>query len=698
MKQRLREVGRLPWWAVIGTVAGVGAFGLAQPLLDLLGRNPEFFIARRFPARDILALAAILLIAPAVTALPALFLRLAGAVPAAVAHLGALAFWSAVTAASVLVALGQSDRTPAVFFGAAVLAGLAAAYLFVRYGPFRTAVTYLGLAPIVFGLWFALFTPVSQLLRSSPSDLPEADSVDNPVPVVLIVFDEFPLATAMAGDGSLDSSHFPHLAELAADGVWYRNAVGVRQQTEEAIPSLLTGVGVSTGSIPTIGDHPFNLFTLLSEAYDVAAVENVTELCPSFVCANESRPTEPVRQRWAAVLADVDVVYRYLVLPDAWRAGLPPIDQGWGSFDQSVAEEFDIIERFLERVSDDRRLELVRFLDTFDERTELPPFRFAHFLLPHHPWDLTPDGRVHGAPRPPGRFEVGWGPDPFLVAQGWQRHLLQAAYADHFVGDVIDRLQADGLYDDALVMVLADHGITIRPETEHQRVVTPETYGSVAAIPLFVKYPDGLAAAPQPGTIDDVRAETIDLVPTVAEVVEVTVPWAVDGLSLLDQEGRRGRTESVMLGSRGAVSIPAEDNGAVAVAAEKEAWFPGSDPFLLAPPGWEGLLGATGVTGADSADVSIVVDQAGELAAFVAGSDPVPSYLSGTVQVAGVEGSDVIVAVTADGEVVSVTYPYEVEGESARWEALIDPALVDAGAEISAWLVQGEAAAPGFVR
>ena len=691
-------MGRTPVLVVLATVGGVAAFGLAQPLLDLLGRNPEFFIARRFPSPDIAALAVALLLVPLLLAVPILLLRLAGPIPAAVAHLLVLVIGGAVLAATVLVTLGFDGWPGPAFFGTAAAGGLLLAWSYLRFGPFRTALAYLGLAPIVFGLWFALATPTSQVLFSSPTELPEAGAVGNPVPVVMIVFDEFPLASMMHPDGSLDSDHYPNFARLAADGVWYRNAVGVRQQTEEALPSILTGVAVSEGSIPTTADHPFNLFTLLSEEYEVAAVENVTELCPSFVCSNDSRPVDPVGVRWRAVLDDLAVVYGHLTLPDALADGLPPIDQGWGGFDQQTAEQFDIIERFLERVSDDRRLELDRFLGTFDEIGQEPPLRFGHFLYPHHPWDLTADGRVHGAPRPPGRFEVGWGPDPFLVAQGWQRHLIQAQWTDVMVGDVIDRLVEEGLYDDALVVVVADHGITIHPNTEHQRVITAETIGSVAAVPLFVKYPEGMTGAPEGGTIDDARAETTDLLPTVAEVVDVTVPWRMDGLSLLDTAGREARASSVMLGSQGEVEIPPNEAAVRAVAAEKDGWFPRGDPYQLTPPGWRGLLGQP-VEGEDDEGTTVLVKQAAALAAYVPGSDPIPSYLSGTVAVEGGVERDETLAVAVNGVVRAVTRPYEVEGAEGEWEAMVDPRLLDAGgAAVQVWVVGGTAEAPTFAR
>jgi hypothetical protein len=698
MKTRLEALGHLPWLVVVATIAGVAAFGFAQPLLDLLGRNPEFFIARRFPALDIGTLAMALLVTPAVLTIPVLLLRLIGPIPSAIAHLVLLAAGGAVVAASVLVTTGLDAWPTTLFFTLAAMAGLGLAWLYLRFGGVRTALAYLGLAPAVFALWFALATPTSQVLFSSPSELPEAGTVGNPVPVVMIVFDEFPLASMIHPDGSLDAEHYPNFARLAGDGVWYRNAVGVRQQTEEALPAILTGVAVSEGSIPTTADHPFNLFTLLSDGYEVAAVENVTELCPSFVCSNESRPIDPISVRWRSVLDDLAVVYGHLTLPDDLADRLPAIDQGWGGFDQQTAEQFDIIERFLDRVSDDRRLEVDRFLETFERRGEDPPLRFGHFLYPHHPWDLTADGRVHGAPRPPGRFEVGWGPDPFLVAQGWQRHLIQAQWTDVMVGRVVDRLVTDDLYDDALVIVVADHGITIHPNTEHQRVITSETIGSVAVVPLFVKYPEGMDGVPLPGTIDDDRAETTDLLPTIADVVDVNVPWRVDGVSLLDDSVRAARQSSVMLGSQGEVEIPPDGAAVRGVAAEKEGWFPRGDPYLLTPPGWSSLLDQH-VGGDDVADVSLVFGQAAQIAAYVPGSDPIPSYLSGTVGIEGEVTGEEIVAVAVDGVVEAVTRPYELVGSEGRWEAMLDPVLLDAGgAEVQAWLVRGSADSPRFVR
>ena len=40
-----------------------------------------------------------------------------------------------------------------------------------------------------------------------------------------------------------------------------------------------------------------------------------------------------------------------------------------------------------------------------------------------------------------------------------QRHLLQASYTDRLVGQILQRLEEVGVYDDAAIVVTADHGI-----------------------------------------------------------------------------------------------------------------------------------------------------------------------------------------------------------------------------------------------
>ena len=163
---------------------------------------------------------------------------------------------------------------------------------------------------------------------------------------------------------------------------------------------------------------------------------------------------------------------------------------------------------------------------------------------------------------------------------------------------MIDRLR-EGCYDQALVMVVADHGITIGPGVDNQRLITGDTVGTIAAVPMFVKYPSGQGGV-EPGTVDDVRGETVDIVPTIADVTRTVVPWAMDGTSLLDP-ARARRTESVMVGGEGPISFGVGGEEKLAAAAVKETWFPEGEPWLLTPPGWQQWLGRP-VSDATAAD------------------------------------------------------------------------------------------------
>jgi hypothetical protein len=61
------------------------------------------------------------------------------------------------------------------------------------------------------------------------------------VPVVMIVFDEFPVASLMDVDGNIDGALFPNFRRLQQDSIWFRNATAVATFTEYAVPALLTG-------------------------------------------------------------------------------------------------------------------------------------------------------------------------------------------------------------------------------------------------------------------------------------------------------------------------------------------------------------------------------------------------------------------------------------------------------------------------
>jgi hypothetical protein len=146
------------------------------------------------------------------------------------------------------------------------------------------------------------------------------------------------------------------------------------------------------------------------------------------------------------------------------------------------------------------------------------------------PWQFYPSGQHYRrhAPEPiPGlNGPLGFG-NPWLVKLSYQRHLLQLGLADRLLGELLGRLRRLGLFRDALVVVVADHGIGFRVGVE-RRTVTRGNVEDLAPVPLLVKLP-----GQRRGRIADRHVETIDVLPTILEVARVRTTRPMDGRSLL---------------------------------------------------------------------------------------------------------------------------------------------------------------------
>src|SRR5690606_27763148 len=106
---------------------------------------------------------------------------------------------------------------------------------------------------------------------------------------------------------------------------------------------------------------------------------------------------------------------------------------------------------------------------------------------------------------------------------GRQQHLLQVQATDALVGRFLDRLRDEGVYDDALVVVTGDHGVSFAPHTPTREMVGGNEE-HILWTPLFIKAPGQTT-----GAIDDSNVLTIDVAPTIAAELGIDLPWSVDG-------------------------------------------------------------------------------------------------------------------------------------------------------------------------
>jgi hypothetical protein len=484
------------------------AFAVAQPLYDLLGRNPDFLVARRAGAADVLLLVLCLsFVLPALLAgllLVPLFRQLL--------YQPLLTVLVAATALPVLKRIKHLHGW--LLPAAAVLIALAFALGYRRWRPLRLLLTAASPAVLVFPALFLANPQVRKLLR--PADaVADTQDVKAVTPIVLVVFDEFPLSSLLNERREIDATAYPHFAELAREATWLRSATAAHPWTACAVPAILTGCYAATDSLPTRADHPRNLFTLFGRSHELRVFEPLTQLCPGCPCGTcAAAPAQS--GRLTSLLGDLGLLELHMLLPRSWAGRLPPVAGTW----QNPAAQ--------ERPGEDRPRQFERFLDAIQPSSR-PGVYFLHVLLPHGPFCFLPSGKCYARDsRAEGLSAEGVWTDEELANQAYQRHLLQVAFVDRLLGRLVDRLKEVGLYDRAVLVVTADHGISFRPG-EPYRAVTPGNFPDVMRVPLLIRLP-----GQREGIVSDRRVQAIDILPTIAEAVGVRLPWPVDGRPALD--------------------------------------------------------------------------------------------------------------------------------------------------------------------
>jgi hypothetical protein len=502
-------------------LAVLWAFAFAQPLLNLLAKNPEFFVARHNTSGDIILFACALMIVP-----PALMLgaeALANLVSPSARWFLHLALVGLLVAAIVLQVEKSIVSHPAkLMVLVALAAGAGAAYAYDRTEFAPLALTVLTPVPAILLLYFLLLSDVSELvLPQSKPELAEAAHVGSTAPVVALFLDEFPASTIEGPDGQIDARRFPHFAELARASTWYRNATTVADQTVQAVPALMTGQTPRGGELPNAHDHPKSIFTLLGGSYDMDVTESVTSVCPRSLCRTSAAASESFGARFGDLVSDLSLVSEHLLLPDSLADRLPPVNQTFGGF-RNVGGGSGANNAAGEAIGPSDRAALFnRFLAGIDGDDKI--LHFLHLELPHRPWQYLPSGQSYPlSATGTGELQTPDGkriPNKYAPELSWQRHLLQAEYADRLIGQLIGRMKREGIWKKAALVVTPDHGMAFVPN-EPPRVATKGNFDQVAGVPTFIKAPGQTVGEPS-----DRRICTTDVLPILAGLLDTPVPW-----------------------------------------------------------------------------------------------------------------------------------------------------------------------------
>lgn len=177
------------------------------------------------------------------------------------------------------------------------------------------------------------------------------------------------------------------------------------------------------------------------------------------------------------------------------------IGRGFDFFDDSLDFQNARVKTLAERDGDRARQSLEQWIS---QQSGRKLFGFLHLYEPHAPYEA-----------------------PAQFAKSSNRYDNEISYADAIVGRFIATLKERGLYDDALIILLSDHGEGLGDHGEDEHGVF--LYREAIQVPLMVKLP----RADRAGETYAAPVGLMDVMPAVLSQAGIAQPKS-DGRSLLD--------------------------------------------------------------------------------------------------------------------------------------------------------------------
>ena len=628
------EVASGPGWtgflpSLIAT-GGAWALVIARPMYVAMASGPEAMTSIGMRRFDILLLVvAVSFLVPVLIALIGLLLgRTFGQsirsvfFSLVIATLVGLFFWQQVDDSAAWI------RLLLPLLAIAVLTSLLLRSRFIQ-----NFAVMLGIAIPVVIVSFLVSYPVWDAFGPGKSEA-STETISADTPVVLVVFDELPLASLENGKGQIDGRLFPNVAALARKSNWYPGMRATATSTTLALPAILaskrpTIKWTEQEPPPGLPEYPNNICSVAAAGgYEVHSYEPITDLCHRSNGLG-SRITEAIRRGTGASEETQAVqIAPGGIAPKVANRLASPFKRPYDPYDGDRAGAVD---DFVNGLSSDKR-----------------SLGVLHITLPHINWQFMPDGSQYQANRFQGAGSLTSPASKAQVTQDFQQYMLQMAYTDHELGRVIGKMKEEGTWNDALFIVTADHGAGFIPGGSRRILEVPNA-GWILPVPLFVKFP-----GQEKGKVIKGDANSLDIAPTVYDALGVKAPSGTEGVSLTGKSRLPSRRRFSSHGVFGPQEFSSRNVNRLfrdAVTQRNET-FSGGQLFALS--GNRDLLGKDPDSVEGLEPVPTTLDQASELADVDKSSDEyLPSYIRATF------GSDVApdtpLAVALNGKIVATT-------------------------------------------
>ncbi len=146
------------------------------------------------------------------------------------------------------------------------------------------------------------------------------------------------------------------------------------------------------------------------------------------------------------------------------------------------------------------------FSQWFGKNFQKKFFTWVHFFDPHSPY------------APPEPYKTEYSSNPYLG---------EIAYADFYVGKIVELLKANHVFENTLIIIAGDHGEAFGEHKEFGHQVF--CYEENLKVPLIFYAKDGLH-----GNLRFIeKVNLIDIMPTLLDFIQLSIPAFVQGFSLM---------------------------------------------------------------------------------------------------------------------------------------------------------------------
>lgn len=300
----------------------------------------------------------------------------------------------------------------------------------------------------------------------------------------------------------------PRIDRFASEAIVYENAWSTASWTLPAHASILTG------KHPTSHGAHFEATRGDAQLAEVLGPERAGEVAVNRLGDDAVTLPELLKANGYATAAFAG---------GPWLA--PPFGLLQGYDEQDVED----VAREGGRPADDLTRRALAW--TAKQPKDRPVHVLVNYFDPHWPYEPPPgyDDLPHARAELDRKYFLGVNAGAFTMPPEeraiWIDHYDgEIRFMDHHLGLLFDGLRELQRYDDALIVVVADHGESFGEHNliEHGRWL----YDDVLRVPLLVRYPGGRDA----GTVVSAPVSVVDLLPLVAAEVGLTLPAGVEGV------------------------------------------------------------------------------------------------------------------------------------------------------------------------